>query len=106
MLNQLGHPQPPTSIKIDNETATNFIHNNITQKRSKSWDMRFYWLRDQQQLNNFDFYWDRSENNHADYWTKHFTAIYHRLIRATYVLDKIHRECNQYMTSDQPARVC
>ena len=106
MLNQLGHPQPPTPIKIDNETATNFIHNNITQKRSKSWDMRFYWLRDQQQLNNFDFYWDRSENNHADYWTKHFTAIYHRLIRATYVLDKIHRECNQYMTSDQPARVC
>ena len=44
MLIQLGHPQPPTQIKIDNETATNFIHNNITQKRSKSWDMRYYWL--------------------------------------------------------------
>ncbi len=89
MLIQLGHPQPPTPIKIDNKTATNIIHNNITQKRSKSWDMCYYWLRDQQAQNNFNFYWDRSEKNHADYWTKHFTALYHRLIRATYVLDKV-----------------
>lgn len=88
ILKELGHPQPPTSIKIDNETATNFIHNNITQKRSKSWDMRYYWLRDQKEQDKFDFYWDRSENNHADYWTKHFTALYHRLNRAKYVLDK------------------
>ena len=88
MLTKLGHPQPPTPIKIDNETATNFIHNNITQRRSKSWDMRYYWLRDQQNQKKFDFYWDKSENNHGDYWTKHFTALYHRLIRATYVLDK------------------
>jgi hypothetical protein len=95
MLNQLGHPQPPTPIKMDNETATNFIHNNITQKKSKSWDMRYYWLRDQKNQNNFDFYWDRSENNHADYWTKHFTALYHRLIRATYVLDnKVNKVAN------------
>ena len=40
----LGHPQPPTPIKVDNSTANNFVHNNITQKRSKSWDMRFHWL--------------------------------------------------------------
>ena len=88
MLIQLGHPQPPTPIKIDNETATNFFHNNITKKRSKSWDMLYFWLRDQKAQNNFDFYWDRSENNHANYWTKHFTSLYHHLIRATYVLDK------------------
>lgn len=88
MLSKLGHTQPSTPVKTDNETARNFIHNNITQKRSKSWDMRYYWLRDQHNQNNFDFYWDKSENNHGDYWTKHFPAIYHRFIRATYVLDE------------------
>mmetsp|Transcript_14424 Transcript_14424/g.20584 ORF Transcript_14424/g.20584 Transcript_14424/m.20584 type:complete len:89 (+) Transcript_14424:717-983(+) len=50
--------------------------------------MRYYWLRDQKEQDKFDFYWDRSENNHADYWTKHFTALYHRFNRAQYVLDK------------------
>jgi len=93
MLSQLEHPQPPTPVKTYNETANNFIHNNITQKRSKSWDMRYYWLRDQHNQNNFDFYWDKSENNHGDYWTKHFPAIYHRFIRATYVLDE--KTCEQ-----------
>ena len=33
MLIQLGHPQPPTPVKTDNETSNNFIYNNITQKR-------------------------------------------------------------------------
>jgi len=93
MQSQLGHPQPPTPMKTDNETTNNFIHNNVMQKRSKSWDMRYYWLRDQHNQNNFDFYWDKSENNHGDYWTKHFPAIYHRFIRATYVLDE--KTCEQ-----------
>ena len=46
MLRALDHPQPPTPIKTDNSTANGFIHNNIHQKRSKSWDMRYYWLRE------------------------------------------------------------
>ena len=51
MLIQLGHPQPSIPIKTDNETANNFIHNNVAQKLSKSWDMRYYWLRDQHNQN-------------------------------------------------------
>ena len=46
MLSKLGHPQPPTPMKTDNSTALSFIKSNIRQKRSKSWDMRLYWLRD------------------------------------------------------------
>ena len=42
ILQALNHPQPPTPIKTDNSTANGFIHNNIHQKRSKSWDMRYY----------------------------------------------------------------
>ena len=39
MLKQLGYPQPPTPIKTDNSTANGFIHNNIHQKKLKSWDI-------------------------------------------------------------------
>ena len=42
ILIALGHPQPPTPIQVDNSTAAGFVNKNITQKRSKSWDMRFH----------------------------------------------------------------
>ena len=44
MLQQLGHSQPPTPVILDNSTTENFIKYNITQKGSKSWDMKQYWL--------------------------------------------------------------
>ena len=47
-LEALGHPQPPTPIKTDNSTVIGFVNNNIQQKRSKSWDMRYHWLRDRE----------------------------------------------------------
>ena len=37
----LQHPQPPTPLKTDNATANSFVHNNIHQRKIKSWDMRF-----------------------------------------------------------------
>ena len=89
MLIQIGHKQPRTPVKTDNEMSNNFIHNNIAQRRSKSWDMRFYWLRDKANQHLFDFYWDKSENNFGDYFTKHHTAKYHTIIRPQYVQDRI-----------------
>jgi hypothetical protein len=45
-LRALGHPQPPTPIKTDNSTANSFVHANIKQRHSKTWDMQWNWLRD------------------------------------------------------------
>ena len=45
VLIDMGHPQPPTPIKTDNSTASDFAHKNIKVKKSKSWDMRYNWLR-------------------------------------------------------------
>ena len=36
---------------------------------------------------NVDVYWDKSENIEADYYTKYFTARYHRNKQPTHVLD-------------------
>ena len=44
ILEVIGYPQPPTLIKIDNYIAIGFTYNNMNQKRSKSWDMRYHWL--------------------------------------------------------------
>ena len=45
-LHEMGHPQGPTYVKIDNSTTNGFVYSNIKPKRSKAWDMRYHWLKD------------------------------------------------------------
>ena len=40
-LEELGHPQPPTPMQVDNITVLGFENDTIKQKRSKVVDMRF-----------------------------------------------------------------
>ena len=42
----LGHDRPPTPIKTDNSTTFGYVKNFVNQRRSKSWDMRFHWLKE------------------------------------------------------------
>ena len=56
ILHALGHPQSPTMIKTDNETVCGFINNNIHIRKSKTWDMRYYWLRNQEQKSIINIY--------------------------------------------------
>jgi hypothetical protein len=89
ILHALGHVQPPTPVKTDNSTANGFIHNNIHQKQSKSWDVRYYWLRDKILHKQLIFCCEKGESNNADYFTKHHATKYHKLTRHKYVRDKI-----------------
>ena len=92
ILTEIGHPQPPTPLKTDNSTASGFVYDNIHQKRSKAWDMRYYWLRDRQTQHQFNIFWEKGVNNDADYFTKHHATAHHRAQRAKYVRDKL-QEC-------------
>ena len=87
LLKALGHPQPPTPLKTDNSTAIGFAYDNITQKRSKSWDMNYYWMRDRIKDKQLHIYWDKGSNMKADYHTKHHPILHHRAVRSTYVQD-------------------
>ena len=89
ILQALDHQQPPTPVKTDNLTAQGFIQDNIHMKKSKSWDMRYHWLRDRQTQNQFQFYWQPSKDNNADYFTKHHATTHHQHIRNQYVKDKL-----------------
>ena len=39
-LDKMGHPQGPTSIKNDNNTAEGFVNGTIRKKAQKGFDMK------------------------------------------------------------------
>ena len=84
-LIELGHPQPPTPLKTDNSTAFGILNSTIRQKRSKSFDMRIYWMKDRIQQRQFRLFWDKGSNNLADYFTKHHPPCHHKLMRPKYL---------------------
>ena len=87
----IGHPQPPTPIKTDNSTTAGCVNINIQQKRSKSWDMRFHWLRDKETHKKMHVYWGKGINNKASYYVKHHLTKHHLRIRRRNLLIRDHK---------------
>ena len=85
ILIELGHEQPPTPIKTDNATANAFIHQTMRHRKSKSWDMRYWWLKENIAQSEFHIFWDKGVHNWADYFTKHFAPSIHQVLRQRYV---------------------
>jgi hypothetical protein len=85
LLIEMGHPQPPTPIQIDNSTALGVVTNTIQPKRTKAMDMRFHWLRCRTNQQQFRTHWRAGSTNLADYVTKHHPAIHHRAVRPLYL---------------------
>ena len=67
----MGHPQPHTPMKVDNETAIGFLKITMKQKRSKAIDMRFYGVRDRVNKNQLIIYLRPGSNTVGDYVSKH-----------------------------------
>ena len=87
-LEELGHPQPQTPVQTDNSTAYGVINNKIQPKATKAMDMRFYWLKDRESVNQFKYYWRPGKTNLADYWTKHHPALHHQVMREQILSNK------------------
>lgn len=60
-------PQLATRIKTDNSTAYGIINDTIKQNRSKTMNMRIYWLKCREAQEQFDIYWGKGATNLADY---------------------------------------
>jgi hypothetical protein len=80
-LLELGNKQPETPLRTDNSTAYGILNEPIKQKRSKSIDMKYYWLQDIVSKKQFDVYWRPGKDNLADYHTKHHPAQHHQDMR-------------------------
>ena len=74
-IEEMGHPQPPTPVQINNSTALGISTDTIKQRKSKAMDMRFYCIRDRNNQDQFNIYWKPGSTNRGNYFTKHFPPI-------------------------------
>lgn len=88
ILQELGHSQPLTPIHCDNETITGIANDASKKKRSRSMEMRYFWVTDQVRRLIFDVCWHPGQENLADYFTKHFDARHHITMQPWYLHTK------------------
>jgi hypothetical protein len=69
-LTELGYPQQPTIISVDNTVAEGLASDTINAKRSKSMDVRFFWLRDRVKKFQFAMKHLPGRWNISDFFTK------------------------------------
>ena len=84
-LAEIGHPQPPTPVLVDNSTAVGLANDTVTQRRSRAIDMRFYWVCDRINQQQYHVYWAPAHQYLAEYFTKHHTPSHHRKMRKYFV---------------------
>ena len=84
-LHELGHPQPPTPIHVDNTTAIGIVNSTIKRQRSRAMEMRYFWLLDQEVQKQFHFNYHPGQENLGDYPTKHHTGPIHAHVRPYYL---------------------
>jgi hypothetical protein len=46
VLEELGHPQPPTPMHIDNTTTVGIVNNTFRRQPSGAMEMRYFWILD------------------------------------------------------------
>ena len=83
-LIEMGWKQPMTPIQTDNTTAAGVVNNTIIPKKSKSMDLRFWWLKCREFQQKFRYYCAPGRDNWGDYSTKHHPSIYHESNRARF----------------------
>eukprot|EP00804_Cyclotella_cryptica_P004967 CCRYP_014094-RA/>CCRYP_014094-RA protein AED:0.12 eAED:0.01 QI:0/0/0/1/1/1/2/0/1245 len=85
ILEELGHPQPPTPIHCDNATATGIANDTLKKQRARAMEMKFFWVTDQVKQKFFNVRWQPGQENLADYFTKHFEPRHHLTVRPWYL---------------------
>eukprot|EP00804_Cyclotella_cryptica_P022287 CCRYP_018106-RA/>CCRYP_018106-RA protein AED:0.35 eAED:0.38 QI:0/0/0/1/0/0/3/0/579 len=84
-LHELGHPQPPTPIHCDNSMAIGIVNNTVKRQKSRSMEMRYFWLLENHINKMFDFQYHPGLENLADYPSKAHPGGHHLTLRPLYV---------------------
>jgi len=56
-LEELGHQQPSTALRIDNSTANNILNGTVKQRCSRAIDVHFYWLKNRAEQGQSRVFW-------------------------------------------------
>ena len=76
-LTEIGWKQGPTAIQVDNSTLVGITTNEFRQNKSKSMDIRFYWINDRIEQGQFRAFWRPVPENLGDYHSKHHPSKHH-----------------------------
>jgi hypothetical protein len=110
-LAEMGHPQPATSMQVNDSTANGILNGTDKQQRSRAMDMRFYWMKNRTQQGQFNVFWAPGRDNLADYFTKHHSPAHHRLMRPQYLHEpksihsRIQQGCVESQTKAKVSRI-
>jgi hypothetical protein len=85
ILEELGHPQPATPVHCDNATAAGIANNTVKRQRSRSMEMRYFWVSDLVQRGQFNVAWHPGQENLGDYQSKHHVGAHHQKVRPWYL---------------------
>ncbi len=66
----------------------------------KAIDMRYWWLRDHDNQEQFRYYWRPSPTNCGDYFTKHHRTAHHQEKRLEYLTPRIIPQALRASTTD------
>jgi hypothetical protein len=83
ILTELGHPQPPTPIHINNTTTVCIVNNTVKQQQSRAMEMQYFWLLDGKSQQRFKFYWQPGQENLGNHPSKHHPAEIHQTFNHT-----------------------
>ena len=73
-LTEMGHPQPPTPIHVDNTTAVGIVNDTIKRQRSRAMNMRYFWLLCQEAQKILTVRYHPGQENLGDMPTKHHSG--------------------------------
>ena len=85
ILHELGHPQPPIPIHVDNTTAVGIVNNTVKRQRSRAMEMRYFWLLCQEAQKLFNVIHQPGAENLGDYPSKAHLGQIHRHVRPYYL---------------------
>ena len=81
ILEDMGHPQPPTQLRTDNLTAQDLLSGVYKRKHAKWNDMNFHWIRCRIKQQQFNVKWGPGKENFGDAPTKHHPVSHHKKMR-------------------------
>eukprot|EP00804_Cyclotella_cryptica_P014206 CCRYP_005619-RB/>CCRYP_005619-RB protein AED:0.41 eAED:0.38 QI:0/0/0/1/0/0/4/0/300 len=84
-LQELGHPQPPTPVHCNNSTTVGIVTNTVKHQKSRSMEMRYFWLLENHINKLFDFQYHPGLENLADYPSKAHPGGHHLTLRPLHV---------------------
>ena len=82
---ELGHPQPPTPVHVDNTTAVGIVNNTIKSQQSRATKMGHFWLLNQKNNRYFKVWYKQGAENMGDYPFKAHTGAIHQHVRPYYL---------------------